>query len=145
VGTTNDNHCNIYLISLLLTVVINIWGVNCDIKTDFPKSSHISWFFSIMFSSSQNGQLNAGPCKILIRAPYCNSTLIQMGWYVNLLLKSFSYSNRAFSYSISVVKSCFPLQIIQNLPFGATLSFDKLDILDHMHTEYHYTELNSQT
>ena len=39
-GTTNDNHCNIYLMSLLLTVVINIWGVNCDIKTDFPKSSH---------------------------------------------------------------------------------------------------------
>jgi len=40
---------------------------------------YISWFFSIMFSSSQNGQLYAGPnCKILIRAPYCTSTLIQI-------------------------------------------------------------------
>jgi len=26
--------------SLLLTVVVNIQGVNCDTKTDFPKSGH---------------------------------------------------------------------------------------------------------
>ena len=25
---------------LLLIVVGNIWGVKCDIKTDFPKSGH---------------------------------------------------------------------------------------------------------
>ena len=48
-GTTNDNHCNIYLMSLLLTVVIIIWGINCDIRTDFPKSSHI-WIFTFMSS-----------------------------------------------------------------------------------------------
>ena len=38
---TNYNHCKVYLISLVLIVGVNILGVKCDIKTDFPKSGHI--------------------------------------------------------------------------------------------------------
>ena len=39
--TTNYNHCKVYWMSLILIVGVNILGVKCDIKTDFPKSGHI--------------------------------------------------------------------------------------------------------
>jgi len=41
VRATNYNHCKVYWISLVLIVGVNILGVKCDIKTDFPKSGHI--------------------------------------------------------------------------------------------------------